>query len=107
MSHSKQIQELRDRARQHITDGPVTPDYGLDRDRLAARRESPKPLHGWRQRGPGRVEREGAEKVAHESREVCPVSLAVSLAARDGIGVEQEVLRSFQGVAHEMALPCA
>jgi bacterioferritin len=36
MSHSKQIQELRDRARQHITDGPVTPDYGLDRERAVA-----------------------------------------------------------------------
>jgi bacterioferritin len=36
MSHSKQIQELRDRARQHITDGPVTSDYGLDRERAVA-----------------------------------------------------------------------
>jgi len=36
MSHSKQIQELRDRARQHITEGAVTPDYGLDRDRAVA-----------------------------------------------------------------------
>ena len=36
MSHSKQIQEIRDRARQHITDGPVTADYGLDRDRAVA-----------------------------------------------------------------------
>ena len=36
MSHSKQIQEIRDRARQHITEGPVTPDYGLDRDRAVA-----------------------------------------------------------------------
>jgi bacterioferritin len=36
MSHSKQIQEIRDRARQHISDGPVTPDYGLDRDRAVA-----------------------------------------------------------------------
>ncbi len=36
MSHSKQIQEIRDRARQHITDGAVTQDYGLDRDRAVA-----------------------------------------------------------------------
>jgi len=36
MSHSEQIQEIRDRARQHITDGPVTPDYGLDRERAVA-----------------------------------------------------------------------
>ena len=36
MSHSKQIQELRDRARQHINDGPVTADYGLDRERAVA-----------------------------------------------------------------------
>lgn len=36
MSHSKQIQEIRDRARQHITEGPVTPDYGLDRERAVA-----------------------------------------------------------------------
>ena len=36
MSHSKQIQELRDRARQHITEGAVTPDYALDRDRAVA-----------------------------------------------------------------------
>ncbi|HEY6877817.1 MAG TPA: ferritin-like domain-containing protein, partial [Polyangiales bacterium] len=36
MSHSKQIQELRDRARQHITEGPVTADYGLDRERAVA-----------------------------------------------------------------------
>lgn len=36
MSHSKQIQELRDRARQHITEGPVTGDYGLDRERAVA-----------------------------------------------------------------------
>jgi bacterioferritin len=36
MSHSKQIQEIRDRARQHITDGAVTRDYGLDRDRAVA-----------------------------------------------------------------------
>jgi bacterioferritin len=36
MSHSKQIQEIRDRARQHITEGPVTSDYGLDRERALA-----------------------------------------------------------------------
>ncbi len=36
MSHSKQIQEIRDRARQHITDGAVTQDYGLDRERAVA-----------------------------------------------------------------------
>jgi bacterioferritin len=36
MGFSKQIQEIRDRARQHITDGPVTSDYGLDRDRAVA-----------------------------------------------------------------------
>jgi hypothetical protein len=57
-------------------------------------------LNGWRQRGGGSVEREGAEKVAHESREVCPVALAVSLAARDSVGVEQKVRRSFRGITH-------
>jgi len=36
MSHSKQIQELRDRARQHIDDGAVTRDYALDRERAIA-----------------------------------------------------------------------
>jgi bacterioferritin len=36
MSHSKQIQEIRDRARQHISEGAVTPDYGLDRERAVA-----------------------------------------------------------------------
>ena len=36
MSHSKQIQEIRDRARQHITEGAVTPGYGLDRDRAVS-----------------------------------------------------------------------
>jgi bacterioferritin len=36
MSHSKQIQEIRDRARQHITDGAVTGDYALDRERAVA-----------------------------------------------------------------------
>jgi bacterioferritin len=36
MTFSKQIQEIRERARQHITDGPVTADYGLDRGRAVA-----------------------------------------------------------------------
>ena len=36
MSHSKQIQEIRERARKHITDGAVTPGYALDRDRAVA-----------------------------------------------------------------------
>ena len=36
MTFSKQIQEIRDRARQHITDGPVTADYALDRERAVA-----------------------------------------------------------------------
>jgi bacterioferritin len=36
MSHIQQIQALRDRARQHITDGAVTQDYALDRDRAIA-----------------------------------------------------------------------
>jgi len=36
MSISKQIQEIRDRARRQITEGPVTPDYGLDRERSVA-----------------------------------------------------------------------
>ena len=36
MSHSKQIQEIRDRARQHINDGAVTQDYALDKDRAVA-----------------------------------------------------------------------
>jgi bacterioferritin len=34
MSHVKQIQELRDRARQQITDGAVTKDYKLDRKQV-------------------------------------------------------------------------
>jgi len=34
MSHVKQIQELRDRARQQITDGAVTKDYQLDRKQV-------------------------------------------------------------------------
>ena len=36
MSHIRQIQELRDRARRHITDGAVTQDYRLDRDQAVA-----------------------------------------------------------------------
>jgi bacterioferritin len=36
MSHIAHIQEIRDRARQHITDGAVTPDYGLDREKAIA-----------------------------------------------------------------------
>jgi bacterioferritin len=36
MSHIQQIQELRDRARQHITDGAVTQDYALDRQKAIA-----------------------------------------------------------------------
>ena len=36
MSHSKRIQEIRDRARQHISDGAVTADYGLDREQAVA-----------------------------------------------------------------------
>jgi bacterioferritin len=34
MDHVKQIQELRDRARQQITDGAVTKDYQLDRKQV-------------------------------------------------------------------------
>src|SRR5579872_4079391 len=34
MSHIKQIQEIRDRARQQINDGAVTADYGLDREKV-------------------------------------------------------------------------
>jgi bacterioferritin len=34
MSHIKQIQEIRDRARQQITDGAVTQDYQLDRKQV-------------------------------------------------------------------------
>jgi bacterioferritin len=33
MSFLSDIQEIRNRARQKIEDGPVTPDYGLDKDR--------------------------------------------------------------------------
>lgn len=36
MSFLTDIQKLRDRARQQIENGPVTPDYGLDRERAAA-----------------------------------------------------------------------
>ena len=36
MNHIEQIQALRDRARQHITDGAVTQDYGLDREKAIA-----------------------------------------------------------------------
>ena len=36
MSISKQIQEIRDRARKQIDQGPVTPDYGLDSERAVA-----------------------------------------------------------------------
>lgn len=32
MSHIKQLQDIRDRARRKITDGAVTQDYGLDRE---------------------------------------------------------------------------
>jgi len=35
-SHSKRIQEIRDRARQHISDGAVTADYALDREQAVA-----------------------------------------------------------------------
>jgi len=34
MNHVKQIQEIRDRARQQITDGAVTQDYQLDRPQV-------------------------------------------------------------------------
>ncbi|MBV9914125.1 MAG: ferritin-like domain-containing protein [Sinobacteraceae bacterium] len=34
MTHIKQIQEIRDRARQQINDGAVTADYGLDREKV-------------------------------------------------------------------------
>jgi bacterioferritin len=36
MSHIAQLQEIRERARQHITDGAVTQDYGLDREKAVA-----------------------------------------------------------------------
>jgi bacterioferritin len=35
-SHIAQLQEIRERARQHITDGAVTQDYRLDRDKAVA-----------------------------------------------------------------------
>lgn len=36
MSHVKQIQEIRDRARQRITEGAITEDYALDREQAVA-----------------------------------------------------------------------
>src|SRR3954466_7782037 len=36
MNHVKQIQEIRDRARQQITDGAVTQDYQLDRKQVVS-----------------------------------------------------------------------
>jgi bacterioferritin len=36
MSHVTQLQQIRDRARQQISEGAVTPDYGLDRERAIA-----------------------------------------------------------------------
>jgi bacterioferritin len=36
MTHAKQIQEIRDRARKHMTEGAVTDDYGLDRNQAIA-----------------------------------------------------------------------
>src|SRR2546429_2274718 len=36
MSHIKQIQEIRDRARKQITEGAVTDDYELDRKQVVA-----------------------------------------------------------------------
>ena len=36
MSFSKHIQEIRERARQHISEGSLTADYGLDRERAVA-----------------------------------------------------------------------
>jgi bacterioferritin len=33
MSYLSDVQEIRNRARQKIEDGPVTPDYGLDKER--------------------------------------------------------------------------
>src|SRR5690349_5712128 len=35
-SHITRLQEIRDRARQHITDGAITPDYQLDREKAVA-----------------------------------------------------------------------
>jgi bacterioferritin len=36
MTHAKQIQEIRERARKHMTEGAVTDDYGLDRNQAIA-----------------------------------------------------------------------
>ncbi len=36
MSHVKQIQEIRDRARQRIMDGAITEDYALDKEQAVA-----------------------------------------------------------------------
>ena len=36
MTHAKQIQEMRDRARKHMSEGAVTDDYGLDRNQAIA-----------------------------------------------------------------------
>ena len=36
MSHVKNLQEIRDRARQRISEGAVTDDYGLDREQAVA-----------------------------------------------------------------------
>jgi bacterioferritin len=36
MSHVKNLQEIRDRARQRISEGALTEDYGLDRDQAVA-----------------------------------------------------------------------
>ncbi|HEU4626715.1 MAG TPA: ferritin-like domain-containing protein [Steroidobacteraceae bacterium] len=36
MTHAKQIQEIRDRARQRMAEGAVTDDYGLDRNQAIA-----------------------------------------------------------------------
>jgi bacterioferritin len=36
MSHIKDLQQIRERARKHISSGPITPDYGLDREQAVA-----------------------------------------------------------------------
>ncbi len=36
MSHVTQLQQIRDRARQQISEGAVTPDYGLNREQAVA-----------------------------------------------------------------------
>jgi bacterioferritin len=36
MTHAKQIQEMRERARKHMTEGAITEDYGLDRTQAIA-----------------------------------------------------------------------